>query len=243
MQCLDDDRGVERRAEACRIGVLELDPAVHSGGLRVASRGEDGRRIEIDADEACVRVGAGHRQRRPALAAADIGHQGGRVLLKSRIQVGDGGQPLLPEQMREGRAVEVGLAVAHVVAVVLPADAPARPVGLDQRGETPECGGHHAGDRSHQAEALGVDQDLGVRLRQSKPIVVIDLEDAADGLLLEPLPRIAGVGPGPRGELTGGCRAVGREAGVPSQAIAEVDPGEIEAPERGGEQALGQSVG
>ena len=71
----------------------------------------------------------------------------------------------------------------------------------------------------------------------------VDLEQAADRLLLEPLARVARIGPGPGGELVGGGGSVIGEGPIPAQALAEVDAGDVEARDGGGEDALDERVG
>ena len=71
----------------------------------------------------------------------------------------------------------------------------------------------------------------------------IDLEQAADGLLLEPLARVARIGPGPRSQLVRGGRTVIGQGPIPAQPLAEVDPGDVEAGDGGGEDALDERVG
>ena len=71
---------------------------------------------------------------------------------------------------------------------------------------------------------------------------VDDVEEAGDGLLLEPLARIARVDAGAVGELLRGQRAVTLERAVEAELDAEVDGEELERAERGAEQALGEAV-
>jgi hypothetical protein len=71
----------------------------------------------------------------------------------------------------------------------------------------------------------------------------IDLEQAADRLLLEPLARVARVGPGPRRELVGRGRPIVGEGPIPAQPIAEIDAGDVEAGDGGREDALGERLG
>ena len=75
-------------------------------------------------------------------------------------------------------------------------------------GELADRGGHHSGKRRHQADALGIEQHGGVIGREAEAPSVIDLEDGADGLLLEPFARVARIGPGAAGELFGRGRPI-----------------------------------
>ena len=71
----------------------------------------------------------------------------------------------------------------------------------------------------------------------------VDLEQAADRLLLEPLARVARIGPGPGGELVGCGGSVIGEGPIPAQTVAEIDAGDVEARDGGGEDALDERVG
>lgn len=70
----------------------------------------------------------------------------------------------------------------------------------------------------------------------------IDLEDAGHGLLLEPLARVARIGPGSAGELFRVGRALVGKRSVPAQPITEVDGREVEGRVRGREDALGERL-
>ena len=72
---------------------------------------------------------------------------------------------------------------------------------------------------------------------------VDDLEEAGDGLLLEPLAGVARCDAGAVGELVRRERAVALERAVEAELDAEVDGEQLERAERGAEQALGESVG
>ena len=115
----------------------------------------------------------------------------------------DGREPFVAEQMREGGAVEARLALAHVGAVRLPPVPSAGPIRLGNLGQLAERGDDHSRQRRHQAQALRIDQDVAVALGEAEPMVRVDLEQARDGLLLEPLARVALIGPGPGRQLVG----------------------------------------
>ena len=72
---------------------------------------------------------------------------------------------------------------------------------------------------------------------------VDDLEEAGDGLLLEPLAGVARGDAGAVGELVRRERAVALERAVEAELDAEVDGEQLERAERGAEQALGEGVG
>ena len=71
---------------------------------------------------------------------------------------------------------------------------------------------------------------------------VVDREDPRDGLLLEPLARVALVGAGLPGEVgRGRLPGLGQRL-VQAEAIAQVDGEELEGAERSARKSLGQSV-
>lgn len=74
-------------------------------------------------------------------------------------------------------------------------------------------------------------------------MVTVHLEDGADRLLLEPLQRVARICAGAVGKLVGGGWTGGREGSVPSETVAEIDAGQVEAGDGCREQALGQGIG
>ena len=63
---------------------------------------------------------------------------------------------------------------------------------------------------------------------KAEPMLAVHVEDAGDGLLLEPLARVARIGPGAIGQLFRRRRTVLVEVAVPAQAVTEVDAGEVE---------------
>ncbi len=71
---------------------------------------------------------------------------------------------------------------------------------------------------------------------------VVHLEDAACGLLLEPLARVALVRARGGGELAGGQRAPLGERAVEAEAIAQIDAEDIPRPERRLEEPLHERV-
>jgi hypothetical protein len=71
---------------------------------------------------------------------------------------------------------------------------------------------------------------------------IVDLEEAGDGLLLEPLVRVAWRDAGGAGQLVRGPRAVLDQGSVEAELGAEVDGEQLERAERGAEQALGEGV-
>src|SRR5207248_2811985 len=72
---------------------------------------------------------------------------------------------------------------------------------------------------------------------------VVDLEQAADGVVLEPLPDVALVGAGAGGQLRGGGRAAVGERPVQAEPLAQVDGVELQRAHGVLEQPLGQGGG
>ena len=239
--------------EAGELGVasvaqVEGDAVLHPAPDEVRPRELDGGLVEVVAVDGDLRVGAGDRDARPPGAAGDVGDSGGRVGEEPLVDVGDGRQPLGAEQVGEERPVRVSLRVAPELAVGLPGDAAA---GAERFLD----GRQHARERyaearhgRHVRERLPVDQHLGVAGRQPvAPLVrrgagVVHLEDARDGLLLEPFPRIALVAARRGGELAGGRSPVLPQGAVEAEAVAQVHGHDLVGPERSAEEALGERV-
>ena len=70
---------------------------------------------------------------------------------------------------------------------------------------------------------------------------VLDLEDAADGLLLQPLADVALVAPAAAAS-SGGVAGAAGERGVEPEPVAEVDGVEVVEPEDGLEEALDERI-
>jgi len=89
---------------------------------------------------------------------------------------------------------------------------------------------------------------LGVRGRQGVPAIgclgirVVDLEDAADRLVLEPFARVPLAGLGGHGEFGRGQRSAIAGGPVPAEPVAEVDGERLERAERRGEDPVGEGV-
>ena len=164
------------------------------------------------------------------------------------MHVGDGGQPLRAEQVREDGPVGVALALAAEPAVLLPGHAAARSESLLNGREDVREGDAVACERRQVGKGVAVDQDLGVACGQPKaPLLglgtrVVHLEDPGDGLLLQPLPGVALVRPRRARELGRRGLAAVRQGAVVAEPVAQVDGHELVGAERGPEEALGQRV-
>jgi len=165
------------------------------------------------------------------------------------VHLGDRGQPLGGELVDEHRPVERRDPLAHVGAVVGVGHALAGAEGLDHLLDRRQGPDRDLGHRRRVAQAVGVEERLAVALGQPVAAlprrrgVVVGLEQAADGLLLEPLPGVALVDARPFRELLAGQRVATSERPVEAEAVAQVDAGELERPEQGAEQPLGERVG
>ena len=98
-------------------------------------------------------------------------------------------------------------------------------------------------------EVVGRGQNAAV-LRQEavatlvvRRVGVVDVEQAGDRLLLEPLSGVAGGDAGALGQLVWRQRPVASEGAVEAELGAEVDRVELERSEGGAEQALGERLG
>ena len=96
--------------------------------------------------------------------------------------------------------------------------------------------------------ALGVGEHVRVLGREPEAprvggrVRVVDLEEAGDRLLLEPLARVALVDPGRRGELGRRERVGVAQRPVEAEPPAEVDAEELQRADRALEEALDERV-
>jgi hypothetical protein len=166
------------------------------------------------------------------------------------MHVGEGGQPRAGEVVRERRAVDRALAGAEGVAVVRVRDAAAAAVGVEEQRQRLADSGEQAAERRHVGEVLAVGEHR--RVLRGQPVAalvlgrgrVVDVEQPRDGLLLEPLARVAAADPGPLGQLGRGQPAVpGCERVVEPERRADVDREQLERVQRAAEEALDERVG
>ncbi len=78
------------------------------------------------------------------------------------------------------------------------------------------------------------------RRASGSAVDIVDVEDPADGLVLQPLACVAGMDAGSLGQLGRGCGTAVCERAVQAEAIAEVDGLQVEGSERGVHQAAGK---
>ena len=104
-------------------------------------------------------------------------------------------------------------------------------------------------ERRHVGQVVGVDEhaawsggDARSGASRRRRAASVDVEEAGDGLLLEPLARVARVDAGGVGQLAGGDRAVALDRAVEAEPRAEVHGEELQRAQRGAEQALDEGV-
>ena len=142
----------------------------------------------------------------------------------------------------------MSLAMAEGAAVGLVRDAAAGAVGVGHAREHAADPGEHVRERRDVGGVVGIEQHpcvLGVERVAPPParLRTVDVEQAGDGLLLEPLAGVARRDARPVGELGGRQRPVLGERGVEAELGAEVDGEQLERADGGAEQALGKGVG
>ena len=136
----------------------------------------------------------------------------------------------------------MALAVAELVAVLLVRHAAAAAVRLGDPRQHATDAGEHVRERRDVRGVVDVGEHARVRGGQREaPLVVVD--QAGDGLLLQPFARVAGRDAGAVGELVRRERAVALERLVQPELGSEVDGEQLERAERGFEEPLGELVG
>ena len=169
-----------------------------------------------------------------------------RVGAQPAVDVGDRGQPLVAQVSQIHRAVVGGPALR------LPGQrrgSGAAAERVDQIGQ--RAGRAHDVDRPVGAEAyvVAVDQHRGVRGGQAEPARrrvrrdVVHVEQPARRVVLQPLPHVALVRAGPRGELARGRRTALVQRPVEPEPFAQIDGVELERPGGVAEEALGEGPG
>ena len=128
-------------------------------------------------------------------------------------------------------------------------DAGATAVRLDELVDRAQDADHELRETGEVAEALLVDEDRVVSVRQGVAARagvgrrVVDVEEAGHGLLLEPFAHIALRGTGPRCEV-GRCRSAAlSQRAVEAEPSAHVDRRDLQRVDRRIEQAVDERVG
>ncbi len=113
------------------------------------------------------------------------------------MDVGKRGQPLAAELIEEQGAILVGLGLASVGAVGRPGHARTGTEGVQDLRQCLAGGRDDARDGRHVVEAVALHEHLGVVVGDREAALqrvglrVLDVEDSARGLGLEPLPHVA----------------------------------------------------
>jgi hypothetical protein len=214
----------------------------------VAARVLDRSRVEVEAVDVRAQEGLGDRKRGEALAAADVGHASVAGSLEPSDHVGHRREPVDRQLVGEGRPVDVSLAVAERPAVGDVWDPAAAPVGLGDVGQHAADAGEHVRERRHVRRVVGVGEHARVVGRErvaagvGRRVGAVNFEQSGDGLLLEPLARVALGDPGSPCHLGVGERAVIGHRAVEAELGAEVDGEQLQRAERRAEQALGERL-
>ena len=204
----------------------------------------DRRFVQVEAIHGRRGVSARDGDGGPPHAARDISDaRAGRELL---VHVGDLWEVLGGERAHQPGPVEVPLRLDIVGP--LHGDALAGPVRVDELREHAAKGRQRTAEGRHRVRALRIDQGLGVPGRKGEtPLLlrllrVVHLHDPGSGLLLEPLPRVAGIDAGAFGELAGRERPVRGQHAVEAQAIPQVDGEHVHRAQGRREQTLHEPV-
>ncbi len=208
----------------------------------------DRRRVEVDAVDARLRIGACDRDARDPATAGEVGDSRRRVGVEPLVEIGDRGKPLAPDEVRVDGAGEGRLPLVEVGSVGREREPGAGAVRLHQLIERAGERHEQPPERRHVVEAVGVEQRLVVAGGQAEASrggvvrVLVQVQDAARGLLLEPLARIALVDAGGRREPgRGGGTEVGQRP-VEPEPVTEVDREHVEGLDRSHEQLADERV-
>jgi hypothetical protein len=157
------------------------------------------------------------------------------------VDLGDRGQPLAAEQVVEQRPGEARLALMQVAAVLGVRDAVARAEFLQHGVHRPHAGDEQLADRRNAVQTGVVEQRLVVARRQRvAPLRAVsragvELEDAAGGLLLQPLAYVALAQVQRRGQpLRRGWAPLGQRP-VQAEPVADVHAKHVHGAHRGHE--------
>ena len=245
MDALERGRDVERARGGHPGSILAME--LHSVGDvlngRVLARQLDGDFIRIEAVHRDLRIRLRDRDRGPAGAAADVDRASRRIRQQSLVNRRDAREPIVRQGGEEDRPVAEPLTLNAVPTVRLVGDAPTGSEGLDHVLEGVRDAVQLPDRGAQVGKGIAVEQDLGVTGGEREGVLLPDIgpEDARGRLLLEPLLRVPLRGAGPRGQLPRCHRAL-REDLVETEALAEADRQQVEVPEGGLEQLLGEGV-
>jgi hypothetical protein len=195
----------------------ERDPVRHSGVCSMP--GAQGHRIgiEVEAIDGDPRVCLRHGDAGPPGAAPHIRHSCRRLVAKPPIDLKDGGQPLLAQEVEEDRTVEFGstLWLPRQRRRRLP-----RPERVHKLWQwAPRTDDVHPLVRL-VAEVVHVGEDRDVRgwhavaAQQRIRRRIVDVQQPARRLMLEPFPDVPLIGGGPFRQLRGGGPATLGEVSI-----------------------------
>src|SRR5215510_9946815 len=150
------------------------------------------------------------------------------------------------KEAQEGRTVLPRLPLAGITAEVAPLDPLPGAESLEQLGKRTGEPHHELDDGGEPARAVRIEEHLGVLRRQRVAPCRglhggIRLEHARHRLLLQPLPSIALVDAGGRGELGGSERTSIAKRAIEPEPVSQVDAAELYGVEGRLEKTLDES--
>ena len=166
VQHFEGDNRVVRTGQG-RIGDVRDDephPIGDPRGLGVAARGLDRRRVDVETVDLHARVADRERDRRPALAAAELGDRAPDA--ECGVQVWDLRQPFLDQLAGECGPVERSLHVLDLLVRVR--NAPAGPKRGLHRRQHPTDGFQESAERDQVCRTLRVEQHRRTSSRQAE---------------------------------------------------------------------------
>ena len=224
---------VERAFVRQRRRVANLESRTHTvcGGILpgLTHRGFVG----VESDDLRVRESAGQCDGGPSGATPDVGDAHARPRQRG-MDVGGSRDPARHEIGEERRAVNPGLALTKGGAKVRICHTFPRAVRRDDplEGATDAC--HHLCEWSEVGGVILVCQNVRVFCREPVPAGIrrsgrcVDVQEASDGLLLQPLAGITGRNPRSLCQLGWSESAPGPQRRVEAQFFTQVDPIQLE---------------
>jgi hypothetical protein len=230
------------------VGLDEAHAAVEPGLAGARAGVFDRGLVRVEAVDVSTKESHCDRDAGEALAAAEVGHVGVPGALQPRHHIGHRSEPVGHQLVVERGPVDVALAVAERLAIGAVGHAAARAVGLGDLRQHAADPRQEVRERRHVRGVVRLRQHTCVLRGQRVAAMlggrvgVLDLDKAGDGLLLEPLSRVALGYAAPLAQPGRREPPVLGQGSVKAQLGPEVDREQLERADRRAEQALNERL-